>query len=64
MMSENVDVSDSSSRHDWPRAQLLLNSKCYTTDQIKWVGIALGIPTEALVDEVLVMIEGKLRDET
>ena len=62
IMSENVHVSDSSSEHDWPRARLPLNSKRLTAEQVKRVGKALGAPTEASVDEVRVMIEGKLRE--
>ena len=59
-MSDDVHVSDSNVGHGWPRARLPLNSKRITTEQIKRVGRALGVPTDASVDEVRVMIEGKL----
>ena len=62
MMNENMHVGGSEPGHDWPRAWLPLNSKCLTAEQIKQVGRALSIPTDASVDEVRVMIEGKLRE--
>lgn len=55
MMSENVHIHNSSSEHDWPHAQLPLNSKHLTTKQIKQVGKALGVPTEASVDEMFML---------
>ena len=63
-MSENVHVNDSGIKHDWPCARPPLNSRHLTAEQIKRVGRALGVPTNASVDEVCVMIEGKLRDGT
>ena len=62
--SENVHVNDSGIKHGWPCAQPPLNSRCLTAEQIKWVERALGVPTNASVDEVCVMIEGKLIDGT
>ena len=61
-MNDNVHVGDSDARHDWPRARLPLNSKRLTSEQIKRVERALGVPTDASVDEVCVMIEGKLNE--
>ena len=63
-MSVNVHVSDSGSEHEGLRARLPLNSKRLTAEQIKRVGRALDVPTDASVDEVRVMVEGKLRDGT
>ena len=57
-----MHVGDSGVEHSWPHARLLLNSKRLTTGQIKRVGRALGVPTDASVDEICVMIEGKLRE--
>ena len=57
-----MHVSDSGSEHKGPRARLPLNSKRLTAEQIKRVGRALGVPTEASADEVRVMIEGQLRE--
>jgi len=61
-MAENVHVHGSSSEHDWPCARLPLNSKRLSTEQIKQVRRALGTPTGVAVNEVRVMIEGKLRE--
>ena len=61
-MNDNVHVGDSDARHDWPRARLQLNSKRLTSEQIKRVGRALGVPTDASVDEARIMIEGKLNE--
>ena len=61
-MNENVHVGGSEAGHDWPRARLPLNSKRLTAEQIKRVGRALSVPTDASVDEVRVMIKGKLRE--
>ena len=57
-----MHVSDSGSEHEGPRARLPLNSKRLTAEQIKRVGRALDVPTDASVDEVHVMVEGKLRE--
>ena len=48
--------------HDWPRAPLPFSSKRLTAEQIKHVGRALEVPTEALISELHLMIEGKLRE--
>jgi len=61
-MSEDVHVQPSGSGHDWPRVPLPFNSKRLTTEQIKRVGRALKVPTEAAATEVGVIIEGKLRE--
>ena len=61
-MSLNAHVSDSGNEHEGPRARLPLNSKCLTAEQIKRVGRALGVLTEASADEVHVMIEDQLRE--
>ena len=58
----SVHTSDSGSGHEGPRARLPLDSKRLTAEQIKQVGRALGVPTEAPADEVHVMIEGRLRE--
>jgi len=61
-MSEDVHVQPSGSGHDWPRVPLPFNSKRLTAEQIKRVGRALKVPTEAAATEVRVIIEGKLRE--
>ena len=61
IMTDDMHVSDSSNGHDWPRVRLPLNSKRLTAEQIKRVGRVLEVPTNAAVNEVRVMIEGKLR---
>ena len=62
--SDNVHISNPDVEHSWPRTRLPLNSRHLTVEQIKWVGRAVGVPTDASVDVVHVMIEGKLRDGT
>ena len=61
-MNNNVHVGNSDARHVWPRARLSLNSKCLTAEQIKRVGRASCVSTDASVNEVRVMIEGKLNE--
>ena len=60
--SNNVHISNPGVEHGWPRTRLPLNSRHLTAEQIKRVGRALGVPTDASVNEVHVMIEGKLRE--
>ena len=60
--SDNVHISNPGVKHGWPRTRLPLNSRYLTAEQIKRVERALGVPTDASVDEVHVMIEGKLRE--
>jgi len=61
-MFEDVHVQLSGSGHDWPCVPLPFNSKCLTAEQIKRMGRALKVPTEAAATEVRAIIEGKLRE--